>query len=166
LSEGKSDGCFPFWVAGLWFLMLPFALAQGQQQPVAFPHDKHLKIGLACTDCHTGADTHAAARIPSVSQCMLCHAKVARQKPEVKKVIAYADKKIEIPWQRIYKFDSTAHVKFDHSAHFRAKIACATCHGDLTKETVAVRSVTHTMGTCVRCHRQNHASQDCAVCHY
>lgn len=135
-------------------------------QPVEFPHNTHLKLGLACIDCHTGADIRADAGLPSVTKCMLCHAKLARNKPEVKKVIAYADKKEEIPWQRVYSFSTNAHVKFRHAPHSRANISCATCHGDLTKATVATRAVSFTMGTCVSCHRQRNASQDCATCHY
>ena len=75
-------------------LMLAFiaATALGQKQPVQFPHNTHLKLGLACIDCHTGADIRADAGLPSVTKCMLCHAKLARERPEVKKVIAYAYK--------------------------------------------------------------------------
>ena len=50
-----------------------------------------MKLGLACIDCHTGADIRAAAGIPSVRTCMFCHAKLARKKPEVQKVIGYAE---------------------------------------------------------------------------
>lgn len=135
-------------------------------QPVQFPHDRHMKLGLACIDCHTGADIRADAGIPSVRKCMLCHAKLAREKPEVKKVIKYADKKEEIPWQRVYGFSPDAHVRFRHAPHYRANISCATCHGDMTKATVAQRAVHFTMGTCVSCHRERSASQDCATCHY
>ncbi len=135
-------------------------------QPVAFPHGKHIKLGLACVDCHTGADTRAAAGIPSVQKCMLCHAKLLTRDPEVQKVIAYSNKNIEIPWERVYAFAPSAHVAFRHAPHYEAGIGCATCHGDLTKAGVAERTVTHNMGTCLACHRQNHASEDCAACHY
>jgi hypothetical protein len=149
-------------------LMLAFiaATALGQKQPVQFPHNTHFKLGLACIDCHTGADIRADAGLPSVTKCMLCHAKLARERPEVKKVIAYADKNEEIPWQRVYGFSRNAHVRFRHAPHYQANIACSTCHGDMTKATVAQRAVNFTMGTCVSCHRQRSASQDCATCHY
>jgi hypothetical protein len=140
--------------------------ATSAAQPIAFPHNTHTKLGIECLDCHTGADVYSGAGIPSVTKCMLCHSKLGRERPEVKKVIAYADKKIEIPWERVYGFTVAAHVKFRHQPHYQAKIACATCHGDMTKETVATRLVSHNMGTCVTCHRQNHASEDCAACHY
>jgi len=152
--------------AGAFLCLISFCTAAFAAQPVEFPHSTHMKLGLACIDCHTGADIRADAGIPSVTKCMLCHAKLARGKPEVKKVIAYADKKEEIPWQRVYGFSQNAHVKFRHAPHYRANIACATCHGDLTKATVATRFVNFTMGTCVSCHRQRNAPQDCTTCHY
>jgi hypothetical protein len=142
------------------------AAALAQQQPIAFPHNTHMKLGLQCTDCHIGADIHDTAGIPSVRKCMLCHAKLAREKPEVQKVIAYANKNIEIPWVRVYGFSPEAHVKFRHAPHYQAGVPCARCHGDMTKATVAESTVTHNMGTCLTCHRQMHASEDCAACHY
>jgi hypothetical protein len=74
--------------------------------------------------------------------------------PEVKKVMAYANSKREIPWQRVYGFPRESLVKFQHAPHARAKIECATCHGDMTQAAVAVRLVKHTMGSCLSCHRQ------------
>jgi len=97
---------------------------------------------------------------------MLCHAKVATAKPEIQKLAGYANSKREVPWQRVYGFPREALVKFQHAAHFRAKIDCATCHGDMTQAGTADRLVKHTMGTCVSCHRQYKAPEDCAACHY
>jgi hypothetical protein len=136
------------------------------QQPIAYSHKLHLALGLACLDCHSSADTGDAATLPSVTKCMLCHAKVATDKPEIRKLAAYAANGREVPWERVYGFDPQALVKFRHAAHFRAKIACATCHGDMTQATTAERVVNHNMGSCVACHRQNKASDDCATCHY
>ena len=141
-------------------------MACAASQPVAFSHKAHVQLGLSCVDCHSGADVRAAAGIPSVTKCMLCHAKLARENPEVKKVIDYANKNIEIPWERVYSFPASAHVQFQHAPHYRAHIPCAACHGDLTKATVAERMVTHTMGSCLTCHRQRKAPEDCAACHY
>jgi hypothetical protein len=135
-------------------------------QPIAYSHKQHIALGLQCLDCHSTADTRAAATIPSVQKCMLCHAKVANTKPEIKKLIAYSDAKREIPWERVYSFTREALVKFKHAPHIRAKVDCATCHGDMTQATVAERLVNHNMGSCVSCHRQKKASDDCAVCHY
>ncbi len=161
-----SDWPAMWFVRFCWLVLLCAAASLAQQQPIAFPHNTHMKFGMSCLDCHIGADTRAAAGIPSVRKCMLCHAKLAREKPEVQKVIAYANKKIEIPWVRVYSFSPDAHVKFRHAPHYEAGITCSTCHGDMTRATIAKRTVTHNMGTCLTCHRQKHASEDCAACHY
>jgi Cytochrome c7 and related cytochrome c/Cytochrome c3 len=141
-------------------------LAGAASQPIAYSHRQHIALGLECLDCHSSADVSAAATIPSVRKCMLCHAKIATGKPEVKKLAEFAQSKREVPWERVYGFAPSAMVKFQHGAHARAKIQCATCHGDMTQATTAVRLVKHTMGTCLSCHRQYRASEDCAACHY
>jgi hypothetical protein len=151
--------------AAITFLLL-HAIGVQAAQPVAYSHMKHIALGLQCLDCHITADTSAAATIPSVAKCMLCHAKLGRNNPEVKKVIAYADSHREIPWERVYALPPEALVKFQHAPHIRAKVACSTCHGDMTKAGTAERLVNHNMGTCLSCHRQNHAPEDCATCHY
>lgn len=135
-------------------------------QPIAYSHKHHVAMGLQCLDCHSSADTSAAAGIPSVRKCMLCHAKMGTANPEVKKVMAYAQSKREIPWQRVYGFPRESLVKFQHAPHVRAKIECGTCHGDMTQAATAERLVKHTMGSCLSCHRQYKASEDCAACHY
>lgn len=162
LNRERKRAGFPIPFALLCLLVIP-AFAQ---QPIAFPHNKHVQLGMACVDCHIGADIRADAGIPSVQKCMLCHAKLLKDDPEVKKVADYAAKKIEIPWVRVYSFTPSAHVKFRHAQHYQAGINCSTCHGDMTKATVAQLAVTHNMGTCLTCHRQKNASQDCAACHY
>jgi hypothetical protein len=135
-------------------------------QPIAYSHKQHIALGLQCLDCHSSADTTAAATIPSVRKCMLCHAKIASTKPEIQKLAAFAASKKEVPWQRVYEFPREALVKFQHAPHVRAKVECATCHGDMTQAATAERLVKHTMGTCLSCHRQYKASEDCAACHY
>jgi Cytochrome c3 len=140
--------------------------ALGNGQPIDYSHKVHIGAGLQCLDCHSSADVSARAMLPSVAKCMLCHAKIATNKPEIKKIAEYASARREIPWKRVYGFESSALVKFRHSPHFRAKIACAKCHGDMAQATTAQLLVKHTMGTCLSCHRQNHASEDCATCHY
>ncbi|MEP6961283.1 MAG: cytochrome c3 family protein [Acidobacteriota bacterium] len=135
-------------------------------QPIAYSHKQHIGMGLTCLDCHITADTSAAATIPSVNKCMLCHAKLGKDKPEIQKVAAFATKGREIPWQRVYQFRPEALVKFRHAPHVTKGIACATCHGDMSNAATAQKLVSHSMGTCVTCHRQNHASDDCTTCHY
>lgn len=135
-------------------------------QPIAFTHKVHLANGLQCVNCHTGVDQGPDARIPSVNFCMNCHRVIATDKPEIKKVAAYFARGEDIPWERVYGFEPSAHVKFNHAPHIRAGIDCKECHGDMTTQTVAERKVNFTMGLCIQCHKQHKASIDCVTCHY
>ncbi len=136
------------------------------QQPIEFPHNKHIAQGLECIDCHITVDTRAEAGMPSVAKCMFCHEKVATDGPGVQKLKEFAEKKREIPWIRVYQFPTSGHVIFRHAPHVRAGVECSTCHGDVAGMTVVTRQVNHTMGSCLACHREKKASQDCATCHF
>jgi hypothetical protein len=151
---------------GIWIFLIGSAFLSASQQPIQYSHKQHIALGLKCLDCHSGADTSAAATIPSLNKCMLCHAKLAADKPEIRKLAAYAAKKQEVPWQRVYGFLPEALVKFQHAPHFRAHVDCARCHGDMTQAATAEPLVKHTMGTCLTCHRQNKAPDDCVACHF
>lgn len=135
-------------------------------QPIAYTHKVHLANGMQCTDCHTGVDTGPDAAIPGVTLCMTCHQAVAPDRPEIRKIAAYMARGEDIPWQRVYNYSASAHVRFEHAPHVRASVPCATCHGDMRQQTVAVRAVNLTMGYCVDCHRQRRASLDCLTCHF
>jgi hypothetical protein len=135
-------------------------------QPIAFNHKVHLQNNIDCTNCHEGVTQGPDAGIPSVSFCMACHQAVAVDKPEIKKMAAYADKGQDIPWQRVYWFYPEYHVRFRHSPHVNAGVNCKECHGDLAQQTVAVRSTNLTMNLCLSCHRAKGASVDCTTCHY
>ena len=143
-----------------------FAIRPKAVQPIPFPHKTHLEKKAVCADCHESAEKGPIAGIPSVKTCMICHSQIATDKPLIKEVTGYSEKGIEIPWQRVYGFTREAHVRFNHAPHIRASVDCATCHGDLAKQTVAERVVDHSMGFCVNCHKQKSASNDCLTCHF
>ena len=153
-------------------LMLPslltlLAVAATAQQPLGFSHKAHIeKASMQCVDCHEGAVSRDAAVIPSIRKCMLCHQFIGKDLPEVVRLTQYWERKHEVPWVRVYSFKQKAAVQFRHAPHARAEIACSQCHGDVASMTVAVEAVRHTMGTCVTCHRQNGASDDCLACHF
>ncbi|MGH9717708.1 MAG: cytochrome c3 family protein [Candidatus Acidiferrales bacterium] len=151
----------------IWDAVLDFFDYRPQAvQPIQFPHKVHIANGLQCVMCHAGVDKGPDARIPSVKFCMTCHRVIAKNNPEIKKLAAYYNKGQDVPWQGVYGFAPEAHVFFNHAPHIRAGVSCSKCHGDMTKQTVAVRSVNLTMGYCVKCHEQHGASVDCVTCHY
>ena len=135
-------------------------------QPIAFTHAAHLAKKVPCEACHAGTDVGPDAVIPGVKLCMTCHSIVATDKPEIKKVAAYKARGEDIPWVRVYDYSPSSHVKFNHAPHIRANVECASCHGDMTKQTTAKRAVNLNMGRCVDCHKQRNAPIDCSTCHY
>ena len=76
------------------------------------------------------------------------------------------DKGTGVPRTGDYGLSHDDHVRVNHAPHIRAKVDCATCHGDLSAQTVARRVVDHTMGFCVTCHNERKAPTDCLTCHF
>ena len=134
-------------------------------QPVAYTHKVHLANGLQCETCHVGVDQGPDGRIPGVTSCMTCHQVIDTDNAEIKKIAAYAQRGEEIPWVRVYDYNKSAHVKFNHAPHIRAGVQCASCHGDMTTQTTAERKVNLNMGFCIECHRAKQVSVDCELCH-
>jgi Cytochrome c7 and related cytochrome c len=142
-----------------------FQLQSIPVQPIAFNHRLHLQSGIQCESCHTGVTEGPDAGIPSVTFCMACHQEVATNNPEIKKLTAYAAKEEDIPWEPVYWFYPSEHVRFWHAPHIRAGVDCQQCHGDMTQQTVAVRTKNLNMNFCISCHRAKGASADCTTCH-
>ncbi len=152
---------------GLLLLLLAFPSQAVTQQPLDFSHSAHVeKAKMQCVDCHTGAVSRDVAGIPTISKCMLCHQFIGTDLPEVVRLTEYWERKHEVPWVRVYGFKKDAAVQFRHAPHARAEVACSECHGDVASMRVAVKAVHHTMGSCVTCHRENKASDDCLACHF
>ena len=145
-----------------------FGVRVSAAQPIPFPHKTHIeKAMLKCADyCHESVEKGPRAGLPSVKTCMICHDSIATDRPLIQTITDYSKRGVDLPWQRVYGFTQEAHVRFDHSPHIRAKVECTTCHGNVAQQTVAERSVKHSMGFCVDCHRERQASNDCLTCHF
>ena len=82
------------------------------------------------------------------------------------KVRAYAARTEEIPWRRVTRVPP--HVYFSHRRHVAlGGIACADCHGAVAEAAVALTTaaVSLDMASCMGCHAQRGASNDCNACH-
>lgn len=135
-------------------------------QPIAFNHSKHLASGMACTDCHTGAQTEEHATIPALAMCMACHESALTKSAEETKLRAFAAAGKEIEWRPVTHVPT--HVYFSHRRHVTlAKLECAVCHGHMEKLTSPplrpFREIT--MDSCIQCHEKNRARTDCNDCH-
>ena len=153
------------------FILLTAVLAyvheryrQPPEQPIAFAHSIHAgRLGLECTFCHELAAVSPSAGIPAVEKCLSCHRTIATDRPEIKTLLGYAERREPIAWNRVHHLPD--HVYFSHKRHIKAGVDCAACHGGV-REMVLMRQVRPlTMGWCVHCHQANGASIDCATCH-
>jgi hypothetical protein len=135
-------------------------------QPLAFTHKKHVQNQITCIACHNGVTQSSVAGIPNIKVCMRCHALFAKDRPEIKKLTTIFESGLDLPWQGVYGFSPSAHVRFNHAPHVHAGVDCSTCHGDVKSMTVVVRSVNLNMGFCLSCHRTKQVSTDCVTCHF
>ena len=144
---------------------LPFDMHDpSPAQPLAFSHKVHAGDNeIPCLFCHRYAPASSAAGIPAVATCRACHQFIAPDREEVKKVMAYWDKKEAIPWVRVYSLPD--HIYFPHMMHTRAGVVCATCHGKVATMERLSRKAKLKMGWCLGCHREHKASIDCWTCH-
>jgi hypothetical protein len=135
-------------------------------QPIAFNHSKHIENGIACTDCHAGAQEQARATLPEISTCMTCHENPMGQSPEEAKIRAAAAAGRELVWQQNARVPP--HVYFSHRRHVQAgRVDCSECHGAMQKATKppTARFRRLDMNDCIGCHTQRGVKTDCNDCH-
>lgn len=142
------------------------------EQPIQFPHNLHVGFGIQCLYCHPGATRAASPGLPTQAKCWGCHQQIAKRTPELEKLIAYVQNNESIPWVPVAVMPDFVH--FNHRPHVSAGLNCETCHGNMTKVTVAVNPQVMNMGWCLECHRTRFADDpekltkltDCGTCHY
>jgi hypothetical protein len=140
------------------------------EQPIQFPHSTHVGLGAPCQYCHTGVTTGPAASLPTSGKCWGCHQQIPfAGRPELEKLKQYVDENKPIPWVPVAIQPDFVH--FNHRPHITAGVACETCHGDISKMTVATRPFVQNMGWCLDCHKKMRPLDfvrlgDCATCHY
>ena len=146
------------------------------EQPVAFPHDRHVQNGITCEYCHNAARNSIHAGVPDGQTCMGCHKFVLKDSPEIKIVKDHFDAGQPMPWEKVH--DLPDFVTFSHMRHVRAGVQCTECHGQVqtmhgtrvTKtdaegvttekvENTMVREAPLQMGWCLDCHA-THPSVD------
>ena len=162
------------------------ALGPVVQQPIEFPHNTHAgTMGINCMYCHTYARRSAVSGIPRLDKCIGCHKSImsVREKPRIKKLFEYWDKKEAIPWKKVH--DLPDFVRFNHERHIQrfffredrpVREVCGYCHGDVASMTTARRVKALSMGWCISCHEKEHKESatslktsngpnDCWQCH-
>lgn len=140
-------------------------------QPLEFNHQVHVELGIQCLYCHPGAWRQASAGLPSSAKCWGCHQQMTNTKPAQQILVAYVEAGEPIPWVPV--FIQPDFVFFNHRPHIAAGLNCETCHGEISRLTVAQPIPRQNMGWCLDCHRTHAAGDeeklvrltDCATCH-
>ena len=159
-------------------------------QPIAFPHAIHTGTnGIDCKYCHNSVIKSKSAGLPTVNVCMNCHKQINGRTPAQQEQISkiydaagwdpsgsgkYTGKTRPIVWNKVHVLPD--HVYFNHSQHVVVGgVDCKQCHGDMTKQTEAVKvqsvselnkvegnipltKATLTMGWCIECHKEKEIS--------
>ena len=144
-------------------LLLLAAQLYSQQQPIPYSHKTHLALGLECSSCHSNADPGEFMGFPAESFCMSCHQAIKTDSPHIQQLAAAAGEGKAIPWERVYQLPP--YVYFSHRAHTSAGATCETCHGPVRERDVMTKEVEHNMKSCMACHAEKGAPNDCGSCH-
>lgn len=142
------------------------------EQPIEFPHNRHVGLGIQCLYCHPGAWKGESAGLPTQSKCWACHQQIEKATPELEKLADYVASGQQIPWVPVAIMPDF--VQFMHRPHIAAGLNCETCHGEIGEMTVAEPQKELNMGWCLECHiersENNHEMltklTDCTTCHY
>jgi len=128
------------------------------EQPIQFPHNRHLGFGIQCLYCHPGASRGAVAGLPTQSKCWGCHQQMEITKTSalLKPLVAAVENDEPIQWVPVAMVPDF--VQYNHRPHIAAGLNCEDCHGDLTQMMIYQNPQVLNMGWCLDCHREN--SQD------
>jgi hypothetical protein len=138
--------------------------APAPSQPVAFSHKKHIaEAKMACNDCHEPSRNGSTLALPQSAKCMLCHAAIATDKPDIKRVADAAKNNDVLQWVRVYRVPSF--VTFNHKTHISAGAQCEDCHGLVAERDAIALEKDISMGGCISCHTQKAAPTSCDTCH-
>ena len=122
------------------------------EQPVPYSHKLHAgDLGLDCRYCHVGVEVSASATIPPTQTCMNCHTLVKTDSKKVAAVLESWTKGTPIEWIRVHDLPDYAY--FNHSAHVKAGVGCASCHGNVDEMEEVMQVEPLSMGWCLDCHR-------------
>ncbi len=142
-------------VWGVWYYFSPKYTDVGYRpvQPVPYSHKLHAgDLGIDCRYCHTTVEVSAWANVPPTQTCMNCHKLIL---PESEKLLPVRESYATgnpIEWIRVHHIPDFAY--FNHSAHLRAGVGCASCHGNVAQMEVVQQVQPLSMGWCLDCHRK------------
>ncbi|HEY0687375.1 MAG TPA: cytochrome c3 family protein [Steroidobacter sp.] len=160
VATGLAGVLVGFWANAAFFP------GTSPRQPIEFSHKIHATDNaIPCLYCHTQARRSTVAGVPSVRKCVDCHNIVAKDRPQIRKVMSYWANQQPIPWIKVH--DLPDFVYFPHKRHVQAGVACQTCHGKVETMHRVKRVAPLKMGWCLDCHKAHAVEHglDCWTCH-
>jgi len=133
-----------------------------------FPHDVHAgeDAGMACADCHAGAETAVRAGMPALEDCFACHdSEVDDSMPLAQQPVGFilpGDQ--AATWSSVtgYPFESG----FSHVVHADAGADCELCHAGVADSDATDWDWKVTMTECQSCHDADGSDiGGCVACH-
>ena len=97
---------------------------------------------------------------------MICHDAIATDRPRIQQITGDAGEGPRPGVAARVRVPAQAHVRFNHAPHIRANVECATCHGDIAKQTVAAAQRRPDHGLLRELSQREEGSDDCLTCHY
>jgi len=144
------------------------------EQPIQFPHDRHISFGVQCLYCHPGSLRGPVSGLPTQAKCWGCHQQMEITKTSelLKPLVAAVENDEPIQWVPVAMVPDF--VQYNHRPHIAAGLNCEDCHGDLSKMTIYENPQVLNMGWCLDCHRAESEDDpekrlrllDCGTCHY
>ena len=151
-----------------------FYTQQSPQQPIDFPHQRHVKLGIQCLYCHPGALRGPSPGLPTLTKCWGCHQQmqITNTSERLRPLRDFIANKKEIAWVPVSQVPDFVH--FVHRPHIAAGLNFERCHGDMSTIDIARNPQIMNMGWCLNCHRARAADDpvkltkltDCGTCHY
>ena len=151
-----------------------FTTQQSPPQPIDFPHDRHVRLGVQCLFCHPGPLRGPSAGLPTATKCWGCHQQMAitNTSERLRPLRDFVANNTQIQWVPVAQVPDFVH--FVHRPHIAAGLNCERCHGDVSSMGIAVNPQVMNMGWCLECHRERAANDeakltkltDCGTCHY
>ena len=159
LRRGPVAALAVFVVVGACFFAGP------ADRGIRFSHSVHNdEKGLTCRMCHSSALTGAAAGMPGRHLCTPCHdEKDEEELARDQQVLALFDEFGR--YLRRPVADIPDEVRFSHEKHFRHRVECADCHGDVATSDVIPMASSVDMQECIDCHGERGKDTGCATCH-
>jgi hypothetical protein len=151
-----------------------FTTQQSPLQPIDFPHDRHVNLGVQCLYCHPGPLRGPSAGLPTLTKCWGCHQQmqITNTSERLAPLRDYIANNQEIAWVPVAQVPDFVH--FTHRPHIAAGLNCERCHGNMSNVGIAENPQVMNMGWCLDCHKERTANDpekrtkltDCSTCHY